>query len=395
LYGIDLDPIAVRLCRINLICKFPNKIFEPKIYCADTLSDFSAKILFEMPDRIDTKIPTNDFDLVMTNPPWGGHLNPQTKNILTKQFPQLISGETFSCFLVQASQFAKHGGYVSFLLPEAILNIKVHDDIRQFLCKNTQILNIVNLGRIFSGVFTSVIRLDCCNKQPKQKQNEKQVFAIHQTNKDRCILDKIDSSPKTTLKNHAQFALGIVTGNNEQHVLSLQNQGSEPIFRGKDVEPFVLKPSKEYIVFTPEQFQQVAKENFYRAKEKLIYRFISKDIVFAYDNKKRLTLNSANILIPDIPDYPIKALVAVLNSEVMRFVYRKRFNTIKVLRGNLEDLPIPVLSDHEKNELVTLTDNFIKTRSINLITSINQIVFRHYSLNKREIKYITDISTTT
>jgi hypothetical protein len=129
----------------------------------------------------------------------------------------------------------------------------------------------------------------------------------------------------------------------------------------------------------------------YRAEEKLIYRFISKDIIFAYDNQKQLTLNSANILIPEIPDYPIKALVAILNSEVMRFVYRKKFNTIKVLRGNLEELPIPILSNNEKKELATLTDDFIKTRSANLIADINQIVFQRYNLNEREIKYITDI----
>jgi type I restriction-modification system DNA methylase subunit len=392
LYGIDLDPLAVRLCRLNLMCKFPDKIFEPKIYCADTLSDFHKMTLLETHVA---EIPTNYFDLVMTNPPWGGHLNPQRKNALTKQFPQIISGETFSYFLIQASRFAQKSGYVSFLLPESILNIKVHDDIRQFLCETTQVLNVIHLGRIFSGVFTPVIRLDYCNKPPKQKQNEKQIFAVHQTNNDRRILEKIDSFPQTTLKNHSQFALGIVTGNNEKHILTSPQSGSEPVFRGKDVEPFVLNQSKEYIIFAPEQFQQVAKEYFYRAEEKLIYRFICKDIVFAYDDQKRLTLNSANILIPDVPNYPIKALVAVLNSDVMRFVYRKRFNTIKVLRGNLEDLPLPVLSDREKNELITLTDNFIKTRSVNLIASINQIVFRYYNLNDDEIKYITEFFKTT
>jgi type I restriction-modification system DNA methylase subunit len=391
LYGIDLDPFAVRLCRLNLMCKFPNKIFEPKIYCADTLSDFHKSTLLEIHN---TEVPTNYFDLVMTNPPWGGHLNPQQKTALTRQFPQIVSGETFSYFLIQASQFTKKGGYVSFLLPEAILNIKVHEDIRQFLCDTTQVLNVINLGRVFSGVFTPVIRLDYCNKTPKQKQNVKQIFAVHQTGNDRCLLEKIDLFPQTTLKNHAQFALGIVTGNNEKHLLTSPKPGSEPIFRGKDVEPFVLNQSKEYIIFVPEQFQQVAKENFYRAEEKLIYRFICKDIVFAYDNQKRLTLNSANIMIPEIQDYPIKALVAVLNSDVMRFVYRKRFNTIKVLRGNLEDLPIPILSNHEKNKLVTLTDNFIKTRSVNLINNINQTIFHHYNLDENEIEYITNFLTT-
>jgi tRNA1(Val) A37 N6-methylase TrmN6 len=386
LYGIDTDSIAVRVCRINIMRKFSDQIFEPNIYCADTLLDFYNDSLF---DSDNAKIPSDYFDLVMTNPPWGGHVGQHKKNTLSKHFPQIVSGETFSYFLVQASRFAKQGGHVSFLLPEAILNVKTHADIRQFLCETTQILKVVNLGRLFSGVFTPVIQLDYCNQPPKQKQDSETVFAVHQTDKDRLILEKIDSFAQTTLKNQSQFALGIVTGNNEKHILTSPKSGSEPIFRGKDVDSFVLKPNKEYIIFVPEQFQQVAKENFYRAEEKLIYRFISKDIIFAYDDQKRLTLNSANILIPQIPNYPIKALAAILNSDVMRFVYRKKFNTIKVLRGNLENLPIPVLSNHEKNEFVTLVENFIKTSLVDLLDRINEIIFKHYNLKTDEIEYIT------
>ncbi|MDR1269372.1 MAG: N-6 DNA methylase, partial [Planctomycetaceae bacterium] len=372
LYGIDIDPLAVRLCRINLMRRFSDQIFEPKIYCANTLLEFCNGSLFNTDNA---KIPSDYFDLVMTNPPWGGHVGQQKKSVLSKRFPRIVSSETFSYFLVQASRFAKQEGNISFLLPEAILNVKTHADIRQFLCETAQILKVVNLGRIFSGVFTPVIRLDFRKQPPKQKQNSENIFAVHQTDKDRHLLEKIDSFTKITLKNQALFALGIVTGDNEKHLLTFPKSGSEPIFRGKDVEPFVLKSNKEYIVFTPEYFQQVAKEEIYRAEEKLIYRFISKDLVFAYDNQKQLTLNSANILVPNIPDYPIKALAAIFNSDAMRFIYRKKFNTIKVLRGNLEDLPIPILSNREKNKLVTLADNFIKTRVADLLNEINQIIF--------------------
>ena len=387
LFGIDCDEIAVRICRINLMRKFSSSNFKPNVFHANALQDFHTDSLFDIKN---STIPMNFFDVVITNPPWGGHLSRREKTAIEKQYRQIQSGETFSYFLVQATSFAKKGGIISFLLPESVLNVKVHSDIREFLSKNVQIQNIANLGRIFSGVYTPVVRFDLCNQKPEKPQVLDSIFSIFQSNEDRNLLEKIFSQPHLSLKNNAQFALGIVTGNNARHLLKVQSPQSEPIFRGKNVDSFVLKPSTEYIVFDPPQFQQVASEKLYRAKEKLIYRFISKDIVFAFDDQQRLTLNSANIMIPSIPDYPMKVLAAVLNSDLIRFVYRIKFNTIKVLRGNLEELPIPDLSTMEKSEIHSLVAQYIGTKKTCIMDRINSIVFKYFTLNESEIRYITE-----
>jgi hypothetical protein len=57
----------------------------------------------------------------------------------------------------------------------------------------------------------------------------------------------------------------------------------------------------------------------------LIYRFISKYLVFAYDDKQKLTLNSANIVIPKTDDYPIKVIAALFNSSLYQFIFQKKF----------------------------------------------------------------------
>ncbi|MCL2346708.1 MAG: N-6 DNA methylase [Planctomycetaceae bacterium] len=385
LYGIDNDPLAARIARINLMMRFPEIVFEPNIFQANTLLDFGTKSLWK---EKKADVPLGFFDLVVTNPPWGSHWTKQEKLTLAKQFPRIQSGESFSYFLVQATKFVKKGGVISFLLPESILNVKVHSDIRRDLSQNFQIKSVQNLGRLFTGVFTPVIRLDVVNDKPRPCAKTDAVFAIFQNENDRRLIEKIESCPTWNLKNNAQFALGIVTGNNERHLLKNQSPGSEPIFRGKEVAPFFLKPNAEFLVFQPEKYQQVAPEKLYRAEEKLIYRFISNDLVFAYDDQQRLTLNSANVLIPTRPDYPARVLCAVLNSDLMRFVYRKKFNALKVLRGHLEALPIPDFRPSEKQAILLLVEAFIETKNSHILDEINARVYQYFGICYNETRYI-------
>jgi site-specific DNA-methyltransferase (adenine-specific) len=88
-------------------------------------------------------------------------------------------------------------------------------------------------------------------------------------------------------------------------------------------------------------YQQVAPLGLYKAKEKLIYKFISSKLCFFYDDKQRFILNSANMLIPN-EDFPVstKILGELLSSEFMNWVFSRIFNTHKILRGDLESLPI-------------------------------------------------------
>lgn len=58
------------------------------------------------------------------------------------------------------------------------------------------------------------------------------------------------------------------------------------VLKGSDIQRYKVCPSGNYIRFEPESFQQVAPIEIYRAKEKLLYRFISEVPVFTYDNKQ-------------------------------------------------------------------------------------------------------------
>ena len=89
------------------------------------------------------------------------------------------------------------------------------------------------------------------------------------------------------------------------------------------------------------KYQQTAPKHLYEAKEKLIYKFISSELCFYCDTKQIYILNSANLLVLN-DDFPIKAteLTKLLNTDFMTWLFRQLFATHKVLKSDLQSLPI-------------------------------------------------------
>lgn len=164
----------------------------------------------------------------------------------------------------------------------------------------------------------------------------------------------------------------------------------EKIYTGKEIQPYSLKPAKNYIYYTRNELQQVAKEEIYRASEKLVYKFISKKLIFSYDNSSSLFLNSANILIPFIPDMSIKTVAAFLNSPLFQFIYLKLFGEIKILKGNLLQIRFPKISSNLDKKISNLVDKVLEG-NITEIKTIEKIIFSVYGLTKNEIQYIQDV----
>lgn len=402
IYGIEIDELAWRIARLNLLLAIPELEFEPRIYLGDALFELATGSMFS--DRNEL---LDSFNFVVTNPPWGALSDSSKESMIREYFAGISSNETFSLFTDKCLKLCKQGGVCALFLPESILNIRTHKDVRELLLNDSDIISISQLGRPFQGVFTPVVRIVFSKSPPRRESisvvsedgasssltrsriltSSDRVFEVSSVGETGKLLDYIFSKPHTTLAGQADWALGIVTGNNDKHLLGAPNdQGAEPIFRGSDLEPYRKLTPKSFIVFKPDDFQQVAPDWKYRAKEKLIYKFISSKLVFAYDDQGALTLNSANILIPKSGFIPIKVLLAYLNSSVAQFVFTQKFHTHKVLRGDLEKLPIPVFSAPEISRLNELTDRIISGENLN--QEVDKIIFSSLSLSNDQIGLI-------
>jgi hypothetical protein len=203
---------------------------------------------------------------------------------------------------------------------------------------------------------------------------------------DLSIVRIVKARRKFTLKNSI-WALGVVTGDNKVKLSNKCLDGMEKIYTGKEIQPYLLYPAKNYIIYDRANLQQVAKEEIYRAPEKLVYKFISKKLVFAYDNTGSLFLNSANILIPDIPSMSAKTVMAFLNSSLFQFMYIILFGEVKVLKGNLIELPFPEISVADNEKITSLVDDILRG-DIAKKDEIESYIFSVYGLKEEQITYV-------
>lgn len=396
LFGVDINPVAVMIATTNLLVKYRECEFEPHVYCMDFL-DHS---LFNL---VSDCLPAT-FDYIYTNPPWGADKEERYKD----GYPMVKSKEKASMFLIQSLRRLKPEGRLHFLLPMSLLKIKVHHDVRGYILRHSRIHGISIYDGRFDGVFTGYFSIMLSKEnvsfpyryivQTAQSRYEvESTSEALQTNciayealneLDYAIISKMESRRHDDLT-HSDWALGIVTGNNKELVKPTLADGMEPVFTGKDVEPFSLHEVSAYIAFQPESFQQCAKEEFYRSSEKLIYRFIAKHPIVAYDDRQRLCLNSANILIPRIDGMSVKSVAALLNSSLYRYYYALKFPDIKVLKGNLQQLPFPHLTSQQNMEFTDIVTKIISgnTDCENRMT-IDNMVYDLFGISQNERLYI-------
>ncbi len=343
--GYDVDPVAVEITRSRIFkltgCKTAN------IKVADFLN-------------ITVNNSAPQFDYIYTNPPWGKKIEKSIRDAIGLRLGAGSSTDTCALFFFMCLQCLKENGRLGLLLPDAFFNIAAFENAR-INALNWSIERLIDYGRVFKGLVANaqamvlkkqasapVATIVCETRRSSYKRvkssfscNPKSILNLYCDDRDALTLQYLMSIPHITLKNHAAWGLGIVTGNNKQFVKSSPQDGYIAVYKGADILDGKLKPATSFIPADMNLYQQVAPRHIYEANEKLVYKFISSKLRFFYDDRQCYFLNSANMLIPEI-DFPVPAQVLgeLLSSDLMNWMFSKVFNTHKILRGDLELLPI-------------------------------------------------------
>ena len=99
--------------------------------------------------------------------------------------------------------------------------------------------------------------------------------------------------------------------------------------------------------------------------------------------------------------YKIKFVLALLNSKLLDFYYKKKFSTKKeeafpeIQTYLYEQLPLPIVNQEQQNKVISIVDTILQLKSGNnnadtssLENEINVIVYDLYGLTDAEIKVI-------
>ena len=344
IYGFDTDSEAVRITidRIEAITGHRSN----KIICADFLERASEI--------------GQTFDYIYTNPPWGRKIPIDDKKKYAVLYGAGNAMDTSSLFYFAAKRLLAENGTLGFLFPEAVLNIGAYEDMRRSLLTYS-ILRIKDYGRPFKGVLTKAYSIIVANSKPdantqvccsweghahfrSQKSFSsvaKCILNVWATEDEMELISAIRERPHVTLAGNALWGLGIVTGNNSEYCSRHPSAGTIPVYRGKDITQSRLLGPYVYINKDFSRYQQVAPISLYMAPEKIIYRFISERLVFFCDNRQSFILNSANMVVPDesFPVHP-EYLAAYVSCDFTNWMFSKIFHTNKILRSDIETLPI-------------------------------------------------------
>ena len=355
IYAFDVDEIAVFITKVNILLNIETNSYLTKIQNSDFLQLSNA--FFKQIGKI---------NYVVGNPPYG---KTDFKN------NKLKTTEICSHFIDKSLNISEN---VILLIPQPILDVKKHKEIRKTLLSRT-IKKIVYYKNIMSNVFVNLVTIDV-NSSVNIGSNE---ICFSESNKqsidkflNQNILDdeiKYQENDKFLNnddflyldKDKTIFALGLVTGNNKKYISKTKNQKySTTILTGKEVDSYVSNDCVNFIDDSEiAQYQQVANLDIFK-KEKLFYKFINSNLNFSYDNSGLLSLNSANVVIPYLDGYSIKTILAILNSEFINNYWKENFKSIKILKNHILSLPIIKLSDYQKVMIEQKVDEIINEKNI-------------------------------
>lgn len=147
LFGLDINPLLVKTCQMNLVMHGDG---SANVFQADSLASQSE---WDNRDAA-SKSTHGKFDIVVTNPPFGGKALVDDPHILARyELSTFGAREPRSVlpaeqlFVEAAMKFLKPGGCLAIVLPDSILNNPGLEFIRQWVFKKSRVVATVDLPK--------------------------------------------------------------------------------------------------------------------------------------------------------------------------------------------------------------------------------------------------------
>jgi hypothetical protein len=383
------------------------------------------------------------FDVVIGNPPYVMLQNLETREVFDYALAKFNSAkykiDTYQLFTEQSVRLLKEGGLLGFITPNTYLKNIHSEPLRKFLLGNTVIKEILLFNY---SVFVSA-SVDTCisilEKGTPSKKNElavnivdipfevKQISQIKQSSfaenkrtdfnllisdNDSELLNKIVKKSKP-LGNICGAYFGIQTFDREKFVSETKkNKSFEPIIDGWNIEPYYLKPSKEFVNYIPSAIKSGGSETIYR-QDRICIRQIGASPIATFVPANIFTLNTIyNVYLRERNSANLKFLLGIINSNVAKYFWKKNNSDEKktfpkIKKEAILSIPIPEIKDKSlHDEIVKLVEQLLKINEekaetklqtkINQLQEkidycenrINEIVYQLYGLTAEEIKIV-------
>jgi len=117
-----------------LIQKYQNDNIE--VIIRDTLFDESLSLMANM---------NSGFDKIIANPPYGAKISFERRKLLKQLYEFSSPKESYTLFLELCLKLLNPDGILCFIIPDTLLSLQRHQNLRKFILSNYKILEIVKI----------------------------------------------------------------------------------------------------------------------------------------------------------------------------------------------------------------------------------------------------------
>ena len=450
LYGVDLNPEAVEISKINLWLRSIRKDvrlsnLDHNIEVGNSLisgSEDELKEYFENPlekrpfnweERFSEVFKEDGFDAVIGNPPYvsTSMIEMSDRTFFRKTFT--TSGKemnTFSLFMEQGYTLLKNKGLLGFIIPDSFLYVLSYWKLREFILENFSIKSIVVIpGGAFEDatVGNSVILIiQKEDNDTLRDENIVDTFRLDHFDGKFTNLDKVQQrlyhkTPENIfyctnaiiyfllkMKNNCfllgeitELKDGVKTGNNKKFTSDRkESKQYKKVLIGSDIFTYSLEYNNRYLNYDRQLLAGARQERIFLAEEKIILRQTGDRIIATYDNEQYYTLDNTHLILQDNPKFNLKYILCLINSRLINYYYSllvpetdRTYAQVRMV--NLEKLPIKDVSQNVQTKCANLVDRMLELHK--QLSSINTDFSRYLSFrpllnNSKFVTYFNSLS---
>ena len=431
IFGVDLNRESVEITKLSLWLKTADKnktlaSLENNIKCGNSLIDnpeIAGNLAFNWEKEFPKIFANGGFDIVVGNPPYvsAEYISEIEKTFYEKNYYSAYGRQNlYIIFYEKAINLLKENGNLGFITPYTILKNMYYKEIREYILKNTSILEIIDFKGITvfqdAGVDSIILLL----KKEKRieydikyinniKAFETQVYDINffkssqitekddlsiQFSKNEKLLNKIlDHKDNLKLKEIIDFKQGIITGGNKNFLVSEKLANCKKVLTGTDFNRYKLFDFNQYIIYDIEKLHRPRKREIFESKEKILLRQTGAFPICMLDTNQYFTLDTVHNGILKQENFNIKYILSLLNSKFIKFIYenlinesRKIFAQVKIIY--IDELPIKNIPLEKQQPFIEKADKMLSlNRELqDLSQKFQRMLLRKFDLEKLSTK---------
>ena len=397
------------------------------------------------------------FDAIVGNPPYGATFSDITLNYLKKIYHiQSYQFDSYTLFVEKALQLLKQNGLLGYIIPNTWLLNLFSTQFRKFVFENLAVDKIIHYKKYVFKQATVDTETIIINKKKPGKNSKIEIVVVekdgvntkYEISQNRFtnvqgapvnIFERDEFVPLTSkMKNYPllneiafitqgckPFQVGKGKPAQTRKIVDekpfVTSKKIDPTFRellrGSQMNRYIINWNGDYWISFGDWLAEPRYSAGYDANFKIVIRQTGDSLIATLDSNQFVVRDNLYTIILKSNEIDHKYLLTIINSRLLTWFYQNVLNPEKgealaqVKRGHVAQLPIPVLSDENKDiyqKLISLATqmltakkqlqqaktesdkNYLERKCETLDRQIDQLVYQLYGLTEEEIKIVEE-----